>query len=179
MTPRQKKQRPKPKRRFYATLHIDIRNPPTTMRELLEALFKGNVTFTEFAYFLVKKARDGGWNKSEWPGVILEFLVEHSKVYNIGVPPEKVSGLLDRYHSLNSHRNTKRNNTLRKEARAIGLNLDTWYYRYRSVYKRLVRGGFLYIKEDHFGLSKGILKFFRDAEDALTDFYSGREDEVW
>ena len=168
----------KPKRKFYARLRIDVKHYPTTVYEILEALFPNHREYVDFAYFLVKKARDGGWDKGEWIKVILEFIHEYSKVYNLGVTPQAVKELLEVYEGYDTRYSaTTRNRKIKALAKEKGIDLDVWYYKYRSILKRLRRLGMIYEKNGHYSQSKEFLKILQKMTEAMIDFYSGKDEE--
>nr|WP_010963183.1 hypothetical protein [Pyrococcus sp. JT1]AAK73820.1 Orf181 [Pyrococcus sp. JT1] len=170
------KQDKKKKRHYYAELRIDVKHYPTTMYEILEALFKRSRPMVDLAYYLVKRARAGGWEDYEWLKVLLEFLKEYSKVYNLGFKPEDVEALLSYYDNLIEYSNTTRNEKVMERAKALGIDLGTWQRRYHSIIKRLMRAGLIYKKWSHYGQSKEFLNMLRKMEEALIDFYTGKEE---
>lgn len=166
-------------RRFPALLHIDLKNPPTTIQRLIEAFYPKHPERQALALFLLRKAKAGGWDRSEWLRVLLEFLYEYSKVYNIQVAPENIHNIIMKYDELDGKvSNTTRNKKIYKLAGDVGLDLANWQYHYRAVTWVLRNAGLLYLKGDHFGLSKGLLRYVRYLSDALVDFYSGSEEVV-
>ena len=127
---------------------------------------------------MVKKARDEGWDKGEWIRIILEFVKEYSKTYNLGISPGDVEELLQKYEEYNERYSaTTRNNKIRALAREKGLDIDTWYYKYRSIIKRLKRLGMIYEKNGHYSQSKEFLRILQKMTEALIDFYSGKDEE--
>ena len=62
-------------------------------------------------------------------------------------------------------------------AREKGLDINTWYYKYRSIIKRLKRLGMIYEKNGHYSQSKEFLRILQKMTEALIDFYSGKDEE--
>ena len=170
----------KKKRKFLATLVLDAKHPPTTLQDILHAMFPNDPALADLGIYLMFRARDkGGWYEEDWLEVILDFLAKYSRRYNIDVNPKDVDELLSYYKNKRGRWDvytTDLNKEIFRKAQEVGLKLGTWQYRYYAVLRRLRKAGMLYEESGQFGKSREFKKMIQKIEEAYSEFLEGAEE---